>query len=244
MTAEIGLVDAIGETPVSLELRSSRTAADAPARLDDRIVLGAPAVRLLLPDTVIGDDELRAFLTAEAAQNDYWLMQFTCTFEHDEQLPLTTAWLQLTLQSSGARPVANAMEPAKLSTNRAVNWSARLRVPCVFAELEADGKHVSEEIFCEASREGTPRPSWKFFATSSETIRGLQRLRMVVRGPAGCGLAASAQVGATVYHRRFGRRPLAYEVASGAIEHWLDVAAPGAELKESSAGIRATNSEL
>ena len=120
-----------------------------------------------------GDDELRGFLAAEAASACYWLLQFTCTFDHDDELPFAKTWLQLALASDGGTAVAHSMEPAKLTGNRVVTCSAKLTIPCVFAQLEfgGDGQVTTEEVSCEASYEGTAKPTWRYFKTSSAAIR-------------------------------------------------------------------------
>jgi hypothetical protein len=196
--------------------------------LDDRLILGEPSVRRLSPDTVGSDEDLRLFVADEAAHTTYWLVQFTCTFEHDDDLPFTNAWLRLGLLGDNGRALAHSMEPARQSTNRTIQWKATLTIPCVLVGLEASGEHVTDEVFCEASAEGTAKPAWKFYATSSETIRGLQRLRLVVRTPVGSGLSATATLGATALHERFGRKPLSYQSSPppATARPWLSEAAP------------------
>lgn len=221
---EIDLPEPGGQRPLVLDLRTTKgERADAPERITDRVVLGAPAIRRLTADTVTGDDELRGFLEAEAASARYWLLQFTCTFDHDDELPFAKAWLQLALASDGGAAVAHSMEPAKLTGNRVVNWSAKLTLPCVFAQLElgADGQISTEEVSCEASYEGTAKPTWRYFKTSSAAIRGLQRMRLVARTPAAGGLSGTVRVGATAEHVRFGRKPLSYDTPAGPGQQWL-----------------------
>jgi hypothetical protein len=230
---EIDLPEPGGQRPLALELRTTKgESSGAPERLTDRVVLGAPAIRRLTADTVTGDDELRGFLAAEAASACYWLLQFTCTFDHDDQLPFAKAWLQLALTSDGGAAVAHSMEPAKLTGSRVVTWSAKLTIPCVFAQLEfgGDGQVTTEEVSCEASYEGTAKPTWRYFKTSSSAIRGLQRMRLVARTRAGGGLSATVRVGATAEHERFGRKPLSYDTPPDPGQRWLAQPAPDASL--------------
>jgi hypothetical protein len=228
---EFDLVEPPGRQRLPLDLRVTRgQVTDAPQRLVDLVTLGAPAIRRLTPDTATGDDDLRGFLSAEAASANYWLLQFTCTFDHDDKLPFTKAWLQLTLASDGGEAVAHSMEPVKLTGNRVVTWSAKLTIPCVFAQLELGlgGQVSTEEISCEASKEGTATPVWRYFRTSNGPIRGLQRMRLVGRTPASGGLAATVRVGATAEHGRFGLKPLSYDTPPDAGRHWLVEPAPDA----------------
>jgi hypothetical protein len=222
-----------GSQPLALELRTTKgEGSQAPLQLTDRVVLGAPAIRQLTPDTVTGDDELRGFLTAEAATATYWLLQFTCTFDHDDNLPFSKTWLQLMLASSGAggAALAHSMEPATLTGNRVVNWSAKLTIPCVFAQLElgGDGQVSTEEVSCEAKYEGTPKPTWWYYKTSTAAIRGLRRMRLVAKTPAAGGLSATVRVGATAEHSRFGRKPLSYDTPPDPGQQWLAEPAQGA----------------
>jgi len=224
---EIGLSEPASRTRVPLALRAVRgSAADAPAILDDRVILGDPAVRHLSPDSVGADHELRLFVADEAAHTAYWLVQFTCSFEHDDDLPFTKAWLQLELTSDVGRAVAHSMEPIRQSTNRTISWKASLTVPCVLVGLEAGGDRTTYEVFCEAHAEGSPKPAWRFYRTSSTKVRGPQRLRLVVRTPAAGDLSAAARFGATATHRRLGLNDVSYQTAPNAMPRWLEAAAP------------------
>jgi hypothetical protein len=220
---EIGLEEPTGRTIVPLALRATRgSATGAPVSLDTRIIVGDPAVRRLSPDAVGEDDELRMFVADEAIRTAYWLVQFTCSFEHDDDLPFTKAWVQLELTSDGGKAVAHSMEPARQSVNRTIHWKASLTVPCVLVGLEAEGDHVTGDVFCEASAEGSPKPSWRFYGTRSSEIRGPQRLRLVVRTPSNGSLSATARIGATATHRRLGLRDLSYQAAPDAMPRWLE----------------------
>jgi hypothetical protein len=228
---EIDLPEPSGQQPLALELRTVKgKGSDAPERLTNRVVLGEPAIRRLTADTVAGDEELRGFLAAEAASARYWLLQFTCTFDHDDELPFAKTWLQLALTSSGDGAVAYSMEPLMITGNRAVTWGAKLTIPCVFAQLEADlgGQVTTEEVSCEARNEGTAKPTWWYYKTSSAPVRGPKRMRLVARTPANGGLAATVRVGATAEHVRFGRRPLSYDMPPDPGQRWLAESAPGA----------------
>lgn len=230
---EIDLPEPSGQLPLTLELRTIKgERSDAPERLTHRVVVGAPAIRLLTADTLTGDDELRGFLAAEAASACYWLLQFTCTFDHDDELPFAKTWLQLALASDSGPAVARSMEPLTLTGNRAVTWSAKLTIPCVFAQLEFDlGSQVTtDEISCEARYEGTAKPTWWYFKTSSSPVRGPKRMRLVARTPAGGGLSATVRVGATAEHARFGRKPLSYDMPPDPGQQWLAEVAPDTSL--------------
>jgi hypothetical protein len=231
---EIDLPEPGGQRPLPLELRTVRgERADAPNRLTDRVVLGEPAVRRLTADTVTGDDELRGFLTAKAASACYWFVQFTCTFDHDDELPFVKTWLQLALASNGDAAVAHSMEPLVLTGNRVVTWGAKLTFPCVFTQLEVDigGQVTTEEVSCEGRYEGTAKPTWWYYKTSAAPVRGPKRMRLVARTPAGGGLSATVRVGATAEHERFGRKPLSYDMPPDPGQQWLaaTVASPAEE---------------
>lgn len=231
---EIDLQEPAGGQPLTLELRTTKGEdLQAPERLADRVVLGAPAVRRLTPDTVAADDELRGFLEAEAASAGYWLLQFTCTFDHDDELPFAKTWLQLALASVSDAAVAHSMEPLVLTGNRVVTWGAKLTIPCVFAQLEFDlgGQATTEEVSCEASYEGTAKPTWRYYKTSSAPVRGPKRMRLVARTPARGGLSATVRIGATAEHPRFGRKPLSYDTPPDPGQQWLTVPAPAASGK-------------
>jgi hypothetical protein len=234
---EIDLQEPAGGQPLALELRTTKGEdLQAPERLANRVVLGAPAVRRLTPDTVAADDELRGFLEAEAASAGYWLLQFTCTFDHDDELPFTKAWLQLALASTSSGPdgaggaIAHSMEPVKLTGNRVVNWNAQLTIPCVFTQIQlgGGGQVSTEEVSCEANYEGTAKPTWRYYKITTAAIRGLQRMRLVAKTPASGGLSATVRIGATAEHPRFGRKPLSYDTPPDPGQQWLTVPAPAA----------------
>lgn len=221
---ELSLPEPSERIPLPLELRTVKGApTTAPPRLDDRVILGDPAALRLTPEAVSGDTDLRAFVMAERARACYWLVQFTCTFEHDDDVPFATAWIQLNLGTEGGTAIAHSMEPARLAQARTISWSAKLVVPCVLQpEVGIGGDRTTEEVFCEASREGTAQPSWKYFRTSS-LIRGLQRMRLVVRTPSESGLSATVRIGATASHQRFGHRSLSYDMPAAPARPWLDM---------------------
>jgi len=132
------------------------------------------------------------------------------------------AWLELNLSDHGTA-IARSMEPLKLADDSPpLSWHVELAAPCVIQpEIGVDGQVAREEkIFCEASREGTSRPAWRYFTTKTRTIRGMQRMRLVARTPAGTGIYGSVRMGATVTQAHFGRR-LSYDLPPEAQGEWL-----------------------
>jgi hypothetical protein len=201
--------------PLPLNLRTvrGRPAPPAPYRLDNRIAVGRPHIRRLTPADAGSDAELARFIESEAAAWDYFLVALSCTFVSDDEQRLATAWLRLTLTTpgDGDGPVACSMDPLVLDEIRALPFTIKLTVPCVISsEVSIQGDRGKREIAVQALYEGTANPAWTFAETSTKRLHGVQRLRLVVRGPAAQPVNGDIDVGATVRYRRLGMDTLSY----------------------------------
>jgi hypothetical protein len=217
-------------TAVPLELRTTRgklaPPEEIPRLLEERIVLGTPDPVRLSADTVAADDELRAFMTSENARVAYWLVAFTCTFDHDDELPFTTTWIELKLSPEG-NAVARSLEPMVLSDEAPpLSWTAKIAFPCVLQpEVDLGGQITREKLFCEASYEGTAKPSWRYYATHRKPIRGQQRMRLIVRMPRSAEASCTVRAGATAKHKRLVGSDLSYTTPVAEPKPWFTLGA-------------------
>jgi len=203
--------------PLSLDLRTvrGRPTPEVPFRLDGRIAVGRPQVRRLTSADAGQDVELAHFIKAESAKRNYFLTALSCTFISDDDQSLATAWLRLSLSCPGDNhdggPIACSMDPLVLDEIRVLPYSIKLTVPCVInSEISLQGSRGMRESAVQALYEGTDKPAWTFAETSTKRLHGVQRLRLVVRAPAGHTVKGSIDVGATVRHRRFGTNVFSY----------------------------------
>lgn len=200
---------------VQLDLRviRGRPAPSAPFRLDGRIAVGRPHIRRLTPSNAGSDTELARFIESESSAWDYFLTALSCTFISDDDQRLATAWLRLTLTSSddGHEPIAYSMDPLVLEEIRALPFTIKLTVPCVISsEVALQGERDRREIAVQALYEGTSKPTWTFAETSAKRLNGVQRLRLVIRRPAGQQAKGRIELGATIRQRRLGTDALSY----------------------------------
>lgn len=201
--------------PLPLDLRTirGRPAPAAPFRLDGRIAVGRPHIRRLTSADAGSDGELARFIESESTAWDHFLVALSCTFVSDDEQRLATAWLRLTLTTpgDGDGPVASSMDPLVLDEIRVLPFTIKLTVPCVISsEVSLQGERGKREIAVQALYEGTARPAWTFAETSTRRLHGVQRLRLVVRGPVAQPVKGDIDVGATVRHRRLGTDALSY----------------------------------
>jgi hypothetical protein len=203
--------------PLALELRTvrGRPTPEVPFRLDERIAVGLPQIRRLSPADAGPDAELAHFIESESAKWDYFLAALSCTFISDSNQLLVSAWLRLSLtcpSGSGSEgPIACSMDPLVLDEIRALPYTIKLTVPCVISsEISLQGDRAKHETAVQALYEGTDKPAWTFAETSAKRLHGVQRLRLVVRAPAGRPVKGSIEVGATVRHRRLGSDVFSY----------------------------------
>jgi hypothetical protein len=208
--AEITLADGAPlEMPLRLRVEKG-IAPQLPRELTGRVVVGAPVPLRLAPESAGGDAELARYIEQSASQWTYHLVGLTCTFVPSDDLPLAHAWLQVQLGANGGDAVAHSMEPIRQTDLRELSVTAKIVVPCVLApELGVSTTVKRENVCLEALYEGTSAPSWSFHATPRIPLRGLVRLRLVTRSPAGAATKGLVSVGATV---REGLRPFSYEV--------------------------------
>jgi hypothetical protein len=203
--------------PFPLDLRTvrGRPAPEIPFRLEGRIAIGRPQTRQLTSIDPGIDTELAHFIESQAARWDYFLVALSCTFISDSDQALATAWLRVNLTCQDSEqddgPIACSMDPIVLDEIRALPYSIKLTVPCVISsEISLQGARGKHETAVQALYEGTCKPVWTFAETSTKHLHGIQRLRLVVRAPAGQPVEGRIEVGATVRHYRLGASVFSY----------------------------------
>jgi hypothetical protein len=198
------------EIPLDLRTVRGRPAPDAPARLVGRVVVGTPRARLLTAADAGADQELQQFIKAEASTSSYYLVVLSCTFVSDDEQRLADAWLRLDLDGA----VAQSMEPVTLEEITELSYNVKIGVPCVInSEFTLGGKKNKRETAVQALYEGTSTPAWTFAETASRPLHGLQRLRMIVRAPAGQPVRGTISIGANVRAKRLGVLPYVAPIA-------------------------------
>lgn len=198
------------EIPLDLRTVRGRPAPDAPARLVGRVVVGTPRARLLTAADAGADQELQQFIKAEASTSSYYLVVLSCTFVSDDEQRLADAWLRLDFDGA----VAQSMEPVTLEEITELSYNVKIGVPCVInSEFTLGGKKNKRETAVQALYEGTSTPAWTFAETASRPLHGLQRLRMIVRAPAGQLVRGTISIGANVRAKRLGVLPYVAPIA-------------------------------
>lgn len=214
--------------PLLLDLRTvrGRPAPAVPFRLEGRIAIGQPQVRRLTAAAAGSDADLAHFIQAESINWDYFLAALSCTFVSDNDHQLVTAWLRLTLTCPGGSgdndPIACSMDPLALDEIRVLPYSVKLTVPCVISsEISIQGDRSKRETAVQALYEGTNKPAWTFAETSTKPLHGVQRLRLVIRAPAGHLVKGHIEVGATARYRRLGINAFSYTMPETDIPEFL-----------------------
>src|SRR5438045_1712174 len=100
---ELGLSERPG-LDLPLEDRATKGGSEGAPRLNERLVIGLPSTLTLTEDRVSADEELRNFIAEERNAWTYHLVTFTCTFVHDEKLPLQSAWVRYNSSPTTATP--------------------------------------------------------------------------------------------------------------------------------------------
>jgi hypothetical protein len=215
---ELEVAEGPGE-PLPLDLRTVRGAGDAPAHLDRLIVLGQPQSAHLTPERAKDDVDLVRFIEANADRWHYHLVAFSCTFSPTENQHIVASWVQIALANhddpDAPAPIATSMEPSKLEQARPLSLTAKIGVPAVLnTELGVTNAKESRRIYLEARYEGTERPAWHFTENGAGGVKGMQRLRMIVRVAANVAAIGVLTAGATVRHQNTGLKKFTYRTRS------------------------------
>jgi len=200
---------------LDLEKRTTLGPTDETRVHIDRVALGRPFCVTIDPATV--DADAKSFLRARA-ESTFSLLALTTSFTPDEENPLESAWVDVTLRTNepprAPEPIAWAMKPLAASdpvaVSRTVSFNGSLKftselIPIDVGPETGMARETSYErraVSVEALREGTSRPRWTFFRTEVTQIRGIHRLFLIVETVAGSSGFAKISIGATVRLRR------------------------------------------
>lgn len=186
-----------------------------PANLAQRILIGGPLAVPITSETVAGDDDLRTFVTAEAAERTYHLVHLAATFTgRPDDPPLVSATLDLLLstgsqqQDGSDSPIAWSMLPLRLADDResTTTWTLGPQLTLfssggsLGSREHTDTRHVSE-VFIEALGLLRPDPGWRISATTKTAMTGTHRFVLVVRGPREQAIHAVISMRSTVRSR-------------------------------------------
>jgi hypothetical protein len=206
--------------PVTLQIEERETLGlrgSSPPGTPDRVAIGKPQCIAL--DRAAVDWRGRRFLKAHADAS-YYLLAFDCSFRHDRESPLETAWLQVDLgipqSEDGGTATAWSLEPLlqynPISVSRTVNLSAMLKFvgPGGLAEIgpsasrEKVETYEQQAVFLEGLGEGTSSPAWAFTRTPLVEIRGPFHFRLVAEVTRAARAEGVVSCGATIKHSLLG----------------------------------------
>jgi hypothetical protein len=196
------------------EKRVTKGRTAEPYTLDGWASLGVPCVVPLKDSSSITDAELRRFLRASANEFCFFLVHLACSFQSADDEPFTKAWVRALLGradgAKGDRPIAWSMQPDVLyhqvEVTRTAKFSAELKLAAakIGPSLQSVEKKEKKEVFLQAFNELESNPLWEFQRTSTASIRGKQRLVLVVRMAAGSQGTGTIQLWANVERKKFG----------------------------------------
>jgi hypothetical protein len=191
---------------------------------EDRIWLGEPVC--MPADLEHVDEAARPFLVGRP-DSTFTLLAVTVSFAHDEDNPLKSAWVDITLRRQSPpdmpEPVAWSMvpfddsDPVNVTKKAVFNGSLKLKNPALGLNIgpsmkrENDRTYTQRAVSVEALREGKSTPRWQFSETDVSAIRGTHRLTLIVDTARGAFAQAEISAGATIWLRR--RKVFRYEAA-------------------------------
>jgi hypothetical protein len=180
--------------------------------LSRRLSIGGPLFRPIEPEDADDDEELRRFIEEELGRFRYHLGHLTCTFRPANDETFTECWVGLDLvRADGVdepAPIAWSMqpqrldEPVEISTTIGLGASLKLPPVDIGPTLERTSTRTHREVYLQAYDEQESTPCWELYRTQSVPLRGMQRLLVVVRSPAGAEIDGTARVQAKVRGRR------------------------------------------
>jgi hypothetical protein len=181
----------------------------------ERAWLGRPFCRPADLDSV--DADARPFLTGRP-ESAFSLVGFPVSFSHDEDNPLVSAWVDVTLRRQAPPdapgPVAWSMlplsesDPVNIAKKATVDASLKFTSGLLPVDIgpsaghETDQSYTQRAVSVEALGEGTSAARWEFFATEVSPIRGTHRLMLIVETASGSSGQAEISIGATIRIRR------------------------------------------
>jgi hypothetical protein len=191
---------------------------------EQRIWLGQPVC--LPADLDHVDEDAKPFLMGRP-DSTFTLLAVTVSFAHDEDNPLKSAWVDITLRRQSPpdmpEPLAWSMvpfddsDPVNVTKKAVFNGSLKLESPALgldvgpSMERENDRTYTQRAVSVEALREGKSTPRWQFSETDVSPIRGTHRLTLIVDTARGAFGRAEISAGATIWLRR--RKVFRYEAA-------------------------------
>jgi len=200
--------------PVEIPVQLRRVRGDAqPIDLleEGTVLIGQPMIRRLTAEGV-SDAELAAFIRSEARTWDYYLMAMSCTFVSSDKQKVVEGRVRISFPPE-TQATSHSMDPLLLEEIRQLSHRITLTVPCVIVnpELTYQGDRNKKEAAVTAQGEGRSRFGWTFNALNGRPLHGVQRLRVVVRVPAGEVTAGQIDVAASMRHSKFSMNVFTYE---------------------------------
>lgn len=180
-----------------------------------RVRLGRPFCRPADLDSV--DADTRPFLIGRP-DSAFSLVGFPVSFSHDEDNPLVSAWVDVTLRRQAPpdalEPVAWSLlplseaDPVNVAKKATLDASLKFKSGLLPVDIgpsfghENDRSYTQRAVSVEALGEGTSAARWEFFATEVSPIRGTHRLMLIVETTSGSSGQAEISIGATIRIRR------------------------------------------
>lgn len=179
-------------------------------RLQDRLQLGVPDLRLLSPEECCDAKSALREHVLRQHQLRFILMTIDVSFVGDEDEPHTEATVGVRLtESSNRHVIARAISPVKAWSSaprtRTITISGNIKLELPFVNGEGTWVRESQELSrpcLVATGEGTSQVLWQFRGSRSDPVEGIYSLNLIVELPRSAVAYALVDVSSTVEKRR------------------------------------------
>lgn len=193
---------------------AQQTRAQPVPLISDRLRYGGPQVTPINEQYRPDDQDLQAFLRANAATTRFVLALMALDFPPSDGMRLADANVSVTLRDNGepSETVAYSVSPlaagSPYEVNRGYSISPNLKIGSVGVGGQRESGTVDhgERTYVFGGGELTANPSWTFRPTETQKLEGSTRLSLVIRVPCGRTGTISVSVGAAIGAGRFRKR--------------------------------------
>ncbi|MGI5375201.1 hypothetical protein ACQEV2_13315 [Streptomyces sp. CA-251387] len=183
------------------------------------VSLGLPVVQPITEDLAGDDAALRTLLGDR--EWSFHLVHLGATFTPSEDARFGQAWLTVQLRrDDGAEaepPIVWSLTPQRAAQPVERPLSFTLGARLLFeASIEVSTTGRRTEVFVEGYGLQEPTCTWEFTPTSTDEVRGSQRLALVARTPRETAVTGAVDLRATLTRRRLGFFPFRTTLDTGA----------------------------
>lgn len=191
---------------------------DRPAPVREAVSLGIPVVQPLTAELAGDDMALRTFLADQAWL--FHLVHLGATFTPAEGTRFGHAWITVRLtRDDGAQappPIFWSLTPQR--AERPVERSQTLKISAKLGFEASVGMERTDkrtEIFVESYGLQESTCGWEFTPTSTDEVRGSQRLALIARTPRMTPVTGSVDLHASLTRKRLGVFPFRMTLDTG-----------------------------